>query len=280
MNARSSVVIFLRQALCRAASRGVCRPLVALAVGLWWLPVATLGASEPLLVFAAASLKESLDEQLERFSRSTGVAVRASYAGSHTLAQQIDRGAPASVFISADERWMSFLLDRRRVVAETQRRWLGNELVLIAPSAQPGGGVALNREARTAIQAALSNSRFAIADPVLVPAGRYAQAALTRLGLWDVVAPRIATTDSVRGALAFVARGEAALGAVYRTDALAEPRVRVVASFPPESHPAITYPAAIVAAHDRPAARQLLEYLASEAARPVWTRYGFLLSTP
>jgi molybdate transport system substrate-binding protein len=242
------------------------------------LPLNRALAAEPLIVFAAASLKESLDEQLRAFTAATGIAARASYAGSNTLAQQIDRGAPASLFISADEAWMNYLVERRRVVANTQRNLLGNQLVLIAPAAQRVDAIDLASPelARASLAKALGDKRrLAMADPVTVPAGRYAQAALAKLGLWSVVAPRIAPTDNVRSALAFVARGEAALGIVYRTDALAEPKVRIVATFPADSHPPIVYPAAIVAAHDRPAARQLLDYLASDAAKAVWAKHGF-----
>jgi molybdate transport system substrate-binding protein len=239
-------------------------------------PVAVTATDAPLLVFAAASLKEPLDELLRAFTAASGVKARASFAGSNALAQQIDRGAPAALFLSADEAWMDYLVQRKRVLPHTRRSWLANELVLIAPAAS---NVAIDltatAKARATLLERLANSRLALADPAAVPAGRYAQAALTKLDLWTAVASRIAPTDNVRSALTFVARGEAALGVVYRTDALAEPKVRVVAAFPGNTHSPITYPAAIVAAHDSEAARRLLDYLASDAATVIWQKHGF-----
>jgi molybdate transport system substrate-binding protein len=258
--------------MIRLAAGGCCVALTTFA----GLSRAATPAPEPLLVFAAASLKEALDEQVAGFSTASGMQVRVSYAGSNALAKQIERGAPAAVFISADEAWMDYLAQRNRIVAETRRSWLSNELVLIAPAGRSESiDLASPARARAALSERLAPSRLAIADPAAVPAGRYAQAALTQLDLWTAVAPRIAPTDNVRGALAFVARGEAALGIVYRTDALAERKVAIVAAFPANTHPPISYPAAVVAGNDNAAARRLLDYLASDAARAVWQRYGF-----
>jgi molybdate transport system substrate-binding protein len=266
-------------ALTQLVASTLRRGATALLLAIGMLPYAAVSATEPLIVFAAASLKESLDEQLRAFTAASSIVVRASYAGSNTLAQQIDRGAPASIFISADEAWMDYLAQRNRIVVETRRSWFSNELVMIAPAARSESiDLASPGRARAALSERLVASRLAMADPAAVPAGRYAQAALTKLDLWTTVAPRIAPTDNVRGALAFVARGEAALGIVYRTDALAEPKVAVVATFPANTHPPISYPAAVVSGNDNAEARRLLDYLASDAARAVWQKYGFTMS--
>ncbi len=233
--------------------------------------------AQSLTVFAAASLKEAMDEQASAFEKTSSQRVRVSYAGSNALAKQIEQGAPASLFISADESWMDYLAAKKLIVTNTRRNIVGNELVLIAPS---GSSIAIDlasgSKARDALTKALSDTRIAMADPSAVPAGKYAQAALTQLGLWNVVQPRIARTDNVRAALAFVARSEAPLGVVYRSDALAEPKVKIVATFPATSHPPIVYPASVVAANDSPAARQWLDFLSSDAARTVWQKHGFV----
>jgi molybdate transport system substrate-binding protein len=263
--------VFVRQVLCVALCAIALQPYAAATT----VP-AERAAHEPLTVFAAASLKESLDELLRAFTAASGVKARASYAGSNALAQQIERGAPAALFISADELWMDFLVQKKRVLPDTRRSWLANELVMIAPTSSSAAiELTSTVSARRTLSAQLASSRLAMADPTAVPAGRYAQAALTKLDLWSTVASRIAPTDNVRSALTFVARGEAALGVVYRTDALAEPKVRVVAVFPANTHPPIAYPAAIVAAHDSAAARRLLDYLASDAAQVIWQKHGF-----
>lgn len=252
-------------------------------------------ASAPLTLFAAASLKEALDEQLTTFNATTGSKARASYAGSNALAKQIEQGAPASLFISADEAWVEYLAkkisrsakdsSKQSILAhETNRVLLTNQLVLIAPASSAlridlNDGAALEG-VREKIATTLAQTRFAIADPNAVPAGKYARQSLANLGLWATIAPRIARTDNVRAALAFVARGESPLGVVYRSDALAEPRVRIVATLPASSHPPIRYVAAIVAANDSPAARRLLEFLSSREAAVVWKRFGFSIPTP
>ncbi len=237
-----------------------------------------------VLVFAAASLKEALDEQVAQFQTAHAQRVRVSYAGSNALAKQIESGAPAAVFVSADEDWMDYLASKRLTADGTRRALLGNELVLIAPAAAKDAASATlstidfanHERAKSLISAALGTGRFAMADPRAVPAGKYAQAALRALGLWDSVATRVANTDNVRSALAFVARGEAPLGIVYRTDAMAEPRVRIVARIPTSTHPPIIYSAAIISENDTATARALLTYLASRAAEPVWRKHGFI----
>jgi molybdate transport system substrate-binding protein len=223
-------------------------------------------------VFAAASLKEALDLQARHFETRTGERVVVVYAASNALAKHIEAGAPADVFISADLDWMDFLEARRLLAPGTRVTLLRNSLVLIAPAAST---VRLRIAPGFALAGALAGERLAMANPDGVPAGKYGRSALRSLGVWSGVEKQVARTENVRAALALVARGEAPLGIVYRTDALAENGVRIVDTFPPASHPPIVYPAAIVAASPSPAARTLLDYLRSADAAPVWEKYGF-----
>jgi molybdate transport system substrate-binding protein len=228
-----------------------------------------------VLVFGAASLKEALDEQARRFADTSGDKVTVSYAASSALARQIANGAPADLFVSADLEWVDYLDERRLLRPGTRVELLRNALVLIAPAASRAQ---LTIGPRLPLAAALGRERLAMADPDSVPAGKYGRAALERLGVWSSVESRIARTENVRAALALVSRGEAPFGIVYATDAQADKGVRVVGTFPADSHPAIVYPAAIVAASASPAAKPLLDYLQSAAARPVWERYGFRMA--
>lgn len=237
-------------------------------------PGVTAAAQErPLLVFAAASMKNALDDVNEAYAKASGVKVRTSYAASSALVKQIEQGAAADVFVSADRDWMDYAAQKSLIRNDTRHDLLGNRLVLIAPKntdigpQQIGPGFGLAALAR--------DRRIAAADVQAVPAGKYAKAALEELGIWDFVAPKLAMADNVRAALALVARGEAALGMVYATDAKAEPQVRVVGVFPADSHPEIIYPvAATVTA--RPEARHYLDFLRSAAARAVFERHGFV----
>ena len=224
-----------------------------------------------LLVFAAASLTDALGEADRVFSAETHVAVKTSYAASSVLAKQIEAGAHADVFVSADREWMDYLEKRGLLRAGTRRDVLGNALVLIAPA---DSTVQLKIAPGFALVAALRDGRLASADPDSVPAGLYARAALTKLGVWDEVAPHLARAENVRAALAYVARGETPLGIVYQTDALADKHVRVVDVFPADTHPPIIYPAAVTAV-GRPKAARYLDFLRSESARQVFVRYGF-----
>lgn len=228
-------------------------------------------AGEPLLVFAAASLTEALDEVNRLFSGQTQVAVKASYAASSVLARQIEAGARADVFFCADREWMDYLAQRGLLRAGTRRDVLGNTLVLIAPA---GGKTDLKISAGFALRESLGEGRLAMADPDSVPAGLYGKAALTKLGVWDAVAARLARAENVRAALAYVARGETPLGIVYGTDAAAEKRVRVLDVFPEGTYPPIVYPAAL-SAGAQPAAQQYLAFLTGEAARTIFARHGF-----
>lgn len=227
----------------------------------------------PLVVFAAASLTEALDEVDRAFTAHTQLAVRASYASSSVIARQIEAGAPADAFVAADQQWMDYLDKHGLLQPGSRRDVVANALVLIAPA---DSRVQLKIAPHFALAAALGDGRLATGDPDSVPAGDYARTALTRLGVWQSIEPRLARAENVRAALAFVARGEAPLGIVYRTDALAEKRVRIVDTFPADTHPPITYPAAATAGA-RPETAQYLKFLASYEAREIFTRYGFTL---
>jgi molybdate transport system substrate-binding protein len=224
-----------------------------------------------LLVFAAASLSDALEEVDRAFSAASHIQVKAAYAASSVLAKQIEAGAHADVFFSADREWMDYLAKRELLHDDTRRDLLGNALVLIAPADSP---VQLKIAPGFPLVATLGNGRLASADPDSVPAGLYARASLTKLGVWDAVAPRLARAENVRAALAYVARGETPLGIVYQTDAQAEKRVRVVDVFPADTHPPIVYPVALTA-QAQPQAVAYLDYLSGTAARAIFTRYGF-----
>ena len=225
-----------------------------------------------LTVFAAASLKEALDEAAAAYRKQTGVPVRVSYAASSALARQIEQGAPADVFFSADLEWMDYLQQRNRLDVATRRSLLGNRLVLIAPRASKAQ-VDLKRPAT--LLAALGDGRLAVGQTRTVPAGKYAKASLESLSLWNGVRPRLAESESVRAALMLVARGETPLGIVYASDAKAEPGVRVVATFPEDSHPPIVYPVAALRGARAAQAARFVQWLASPAADALFTKRGF-----
>lgn len=223
-------------------------------------------------IFAAASLKPALDDLAARGALGTP-APRLVYAASSALARQIEQGAPADVFISADETWMGDVAKQDAMVADSRLDLLGNALVLVALKTSP---VEIDLAQPASLLDALgANGRLAVALPQSVPAGRYAKDSLTRLGLWHTLAARLAPTQDVRAALKLVVIGEAPLGIVYRSDAVSEPRVRIVAIFPPSSHKPVVYPAAIVRGHDNAASRALLAALKSPRARTVFRHYGF-----
>ena len=258
--------------------RGVGAFLGPLCLLVWAALGASVAATEmaapvppTLVVFAAASLTEALDVLNGAFTARTHVAMKASYAASSVLAKQIEAGAPADVFFSADPEWMDYLQQRQLLRAGTRRDVLGNSLVLIAPA---DSSVQLKIAPGFALGQALGEGRLACADPDSVPAGLYARAALIKLGVWDGVQSRLARAENVRAALAYVARDEAPLGIVYRTDAQAEKRVRVVDVFPQDTHPPILYAAAATA--NAPAqAQRYLEFLSGPQGQEIFRRYGF-----
>ena len=237
-----------------------------------------LGATRPLTVFAAASLKETLDEAAAVYARSGGGTVRVAYGASSALARQIEDGAPADVFVSADRDWMDALQRKGLVDARTRRDVAGNALVLVAPRTSPTAAIALLRgvDLRPALG---RDGRIALALTASVPAGKYGRAALQSLGAWSALQSRVVEAENVRTALQLVARSEAALGIVYASDAVAEPRVRVVARFAPSLHPRIVYPAARVRASSHPQAAAFVDWLGTPAARTVFRRHGFLPPT-
>jgi len=233
-------------------------------------------AAQPreLTVFAAASLKDALDAVDAAFVKAGGPAVKASFAASSTLARQIEQGAPADVFVSADSAWMDYVADRRLLKARSRTDLLTNKLALIAPA---GSNARLTIRRGFPLAQALGDGRLAMAGPD-VPASRYGKTALETLGVWSAVQAKAAYGENVRAALNFVARGEAPLGVVYDTDAMVEPRVRIVGLFPASSHPPIVYPAAIVARSDNPAAQRYLAFLKGPQAAAIFRRYGFGLA--
>ena len=204
----------------------------------------------------------------------SGREVVASYASSSTLARQIEQGAPADLFISANPEWMDYLAERGLIRAESRADLLGNGLVLVAPE---DSEVSVEIAPGFDLRDALAGGRLAMGDPDHVPAGIYGKAALESLGVWRQVAPAVVRADNVRAALALVARGEAPLGIVYRSDAVADASVRMVGVFPGDSHPPIIYPVAVTADSKHPDAAELADFLRSRAAAPVFERYGFTL---
>ena len=227
------------------------------------------------VVFAAASLREVLDAAADAFARERGGPRPVlSYAASSALARQIEQGAPADLFVSADREWMDHLERRGHLRAGTRVTLAANRLVLVAPAAGPPP--TLRVEPGFALAAALGpGGRLAVGDVAAVPAGRYAKAALESLGVWRSVSDRLAQAENVRVALALVARGEAPLGIVYATDARAEPRVRVVGAFPETIHPPIVHPAAVTASSRSARAGAFLEFLRSPAGGALLAAHGF-----
>jgi molybdate transport system substrate-binding protein len=232
-------------------------------------------AEPPVVVYAAASLKESLDAVAAAWQRRSGQKLRISYAATSALAQQIEQGAPADVLIAADAEWMDHLQRNNLIDAASRHDLLGNRLVLIA--GRDTAPAAFDLTASDRWLAVLADGRLALAETTGVPAGRYARAALDRLGVWPALQPRLALSDSVRGALALVALGEAPLGIVYATDARAEPRVRALAAFPSHLHAPIVYPVARVAAQPAERSAALLGFLRGTEAAALFERAGFVI---
>ena len=233
-----------------------------------------LAAQEkPLMVFAAASLKNALDDTNTAFSKSTGVKVVASYAASSALAKQIEQGAPADIFISADLQWMDYVAERKLIKPDTRVNLLGNRLVLIAPKDSKLDTITIANGFDIAKLA--GDGRIAVADVKAVPAGIYAKAALEALGAWAAAEPKLAQAENVRATLAFVARGETPIGIVYETDAKIEPKVKIVGIFPEGSNPPVTYPVAATAASKNAQATSYLNFLRSGAVKAIFEHYGF-----
>ena len=248
------------------------RRIVSAAVAAFVLALAPLPAmAADITVFAAASLADAMNEIAKDYQKDKGKSVAVSLAASSALAHQIEASRGADLFISADLDWMDYLDRHGLIAAGTRSNLLGNRLVLIAP-----------KDAKTSIviaphfdlAGALKGGRLAIADPASVPAGKYGQAALTNLGVWDSISGHLANAENVRVALSYVARGEAPLGIVYETDAKSEPGVKVAGVFPENTHPAILYPAALTK-DAKPEAKDFLAYLSSPTAKAVFVKDGF-----
>ena len=246
------------------------------AFGLVLLALGSVRAAraDDIVVFAAASLKNALDDAAHAFEQQSGVSVKISYAASSQLAKQIESGAPADIFISADLGWMNYVQKRNLIQPTSRRNLLGNRLVLVAPA---GSGVKIDIKPGFDLVGMLKGERLAMADPASVPAGKYGKAALEKLGVWQAVEPHVAGAENVRAALLFVDRKETPLGIVYETDAAADRGVEIVGVFPEDTHPPIIYPIALTAASKNPAAAGFLAFLESAAARPAFERQGFTL---
>ena len=229
-------------------------------------------AEDKVVVFAAASLKDALDAVNKACEADVGEAATISYAASSALAKQIEGGAPADVFISADLDWMKYLSDKKLTKPDTEVKLLGNEIVLVAPK---DSSAEIKIEKGFDLSKLIGDGKLAMGDFKAVPAGKYGKAALEKLGSWAAVKDRIAQAESVRAALLLVSRGEAPLGIVYATDAAVDANVRIVATFPADSHPAIVYPIALTRDTRNPDTSVLLAYLRGPSARAAFEKQGF-----
>ena len=228
--------------------------------------------ADDVVIFAAASLKNALDDAAATFKSGGGASTKISYAASSALAKQIESGAPADLFISADLAWMDYLQKRNLIQPATRKNLLGNRLVLVAPA---DSNVTVDIKPGFDLVGLLRGGRLAMADPASVPAGKYGKAALEKLGVWTAVQPHVAGAENVRAALLYVDRKETPLGIVYATDAASDPKVKIVGVFPEDTHPPIIYPAALTAGSKNPDAAKLLTFLESPAARPAFEKQGF-----
>ena len=229
--------------------------------------------AQQLTVFAAASLTDAMKDVSAQWAQDGHQPLRMSFGSSSTLARQIEQGAPANVFASADEKWMDYLSDKKLIVPETRKDLLGNDLVLVVAADKPqhvtiGPGFDL-------LGLLGPNGRVATGDPAHVPVGIYAEQTLRKLGIWGAVAPRLARTDDVRSALLLVERGEAPAGIVYATDAAASKAVMIAGTFPANSHDPVSYPFAVTKSGDTPDARALMIFLAGPQARAIFVQHGF-----
>jgi len=230
-------------------------------------------AAEKITVFAAASLTNALQDIATQYQKEKGGQVVSSFASSSTLARQIEQGAPADLFISADQQWMDYAIGKQQIVDNTRYTLLGNELVLISAKTSKIEKVDISE--KTEWLKLIGDSRLAVGDPDHVPAGIYAKEALQKLGAWDTLAPKLAPAEDVRGALALVERNEAPLGIVYGSDAVASKGVKVVATFPEDSHKKVEYPIAVVDGHSNATVSAFYDYLKGPQAAEIFKRYGF-----
>jgi molybdate transport system substrate-binding protein len=257
----------------RNAGFGFLGFTAALLIGVSSFTGPALAQSKELVVFAAASLKTALDEAAANWVKESGKpAPKISYAASNALAKQLEQGAPADLFLSADLDWMDYAQQKNLIVKESRVSLLGNRIALIAPS---DAKTTVTLAPGVDLSAALGPSRLAMGNVDSVPAGKYGKAALEKLGGWDKVKDKIAQADNVRAALLLVSRGEAPLGIVYTTDAAADPKVKVIATFPEDTHPPIVYPVAITKDSANPDAQGFLIYLRGNGAKASFEKQGF-----
>lgn len=248
------------------------RSALIAALALLLAPGGAIAQPPALTVFAAASLTDAMKQVADAYKARSGVSITLSFGASSTLAHQIDQGAGADVFMSADTDWMDFLQKNGRIAGGTRKDLLGNKLVLVAASdAKPAPKIAPHFD----LAGALGDGKLAMADPASVPAGKYGKAALTALGVWDSVSSRVVRAENVRMALEYVARGEAPFGIVYATDAKVAP-VKIVGVFPENSHAPIVYPVALTRTAS-PAARGFLAFLSGPQARAIFEKAGFIV---
>jgi molybdate transport system substrate-binding protein len=228
--------------------------------------------ADPLVVLAAASLQEALNAEADAWAAQGHPRPTLSFAGSSALARQVQSGAPADLFLSADEKWMDTVETDGAVKAGSRRDLLTNSIVLIAPKASTAK---VDLTDAASLDAALGKGRLAMAEPDSVPAGKYGKAALEHLKLWDKLSAKVARADNVRAALALVESGEAPLGIVYATDAAASKSVRVLATFPQDSHPPIRYPVAVLATSKNAQAEGFEQFLTSDQGQAIFAKHGF-----
>ncbi|MDO9415705.1 molybdate ABC transporter substrate-binding protein [Pararhizobium sp.] len=252
-------------------------PAIA-AVSLLVAPLSAARAEDgKVTVFAAASLKNALEEIDAAWSAETGKTVTASFAASSALAKQIEEGAPADILVSADLKWMDYLEKAKQIKSDTRVTLLGNQLVLVAPK---DSAAAVTVEKGFALGTLLGDGKLAMGNTDSVPAGVYGKEALTNLGVWADVESKVAQAENVRAALLLVSRGEAPLGIVYATDAISDPSVKVIGTFPEDSHKPIVYPAAVTTASASAEATAYLAFLGSEKARALFEKQGFKVLAP
>ncbi|MGL4858720.1 MAG: molybdate ABC transporter substrate-binding protein [Enterobacteriaceae bacterium] len=233
-------------------------------------------AAEKITVYAAASLTNAIEEISATYQKAHPVTIVSSFASSSTLARQIKEGAPVELFISADQRWMDYLAESNLIKADSRVTLLSNQLVLIAPRDSKLQAITLDK--KTDWTALLQNGHLAVGDPDHVPVGNYAKQALTWLGAWEQLSPKLARTNNVRAALALVEQGEAPLGIVYSSDVVVTDKVKIIATFPTQSHEPVTYPMALIAGRDNAAAQAFSQYLQGPEAAKVFNKYGFAVT--
>ena len=252
----------------------IARRLVLFSLALLSLAQGEIAVAAPVapVVLAAASLQESLTEAADAYAKHGHPKPVISFASSSALAKQVEAGAPADLFLSADEPWMDALAEKNLIKKDTRKSFLSNRLVLVAPASNP---LKIRIAPGFPLAKALGDSRLAMGEPNSVPAGKYGKAALTRLGVWNAIEPKVAGAENVRAALQLVGRGEARAGIVYETDAKASKDVVVAGVFPESSHPPITYPVAILASSQNPEAVSFRAFLLSSAGKAIFHKYGF-----